>query len=64
MLFLKGKLSLFLKTDTEELFKISDGKVLQSVGGCYGKESCGVFLQIKIGNRISHVSLISYTLAA
>ena len=37
--------------DTEELFTMLDGKVFQSVGGCYGKRSCTVCLQIKMRNN-------------
>ena len=37
MLFLKRKvLSLFLQSDTEELFKMSESKVFQSVGAAIG----------------------------
>ena len=48
MLFLKRKvLSLFLKTDTEELFVMSDGKVFQSVGAATEKDLAPYVFRLK-----------------
>ena len=46
--FLKRKvLSLFLKTDTEELFVMSDGKVFQSVGAATEKDLAPYVFRLK-----------------
>ena len=48
--FLKSQvLSLFLKTDTEGLFLMSDGRVFQSVGASTEKDLAPYVLKLKCG---------------